>query len=102
MPPFFFSFFLSSDLSCIDADDTIEGKNPFNCVTVIQSSKQVFLMRGVDISFIFSEKSQYLSIMTENLFERIDKQSESPYPVWALSAFSNINDPNDDIILIAC
>lgn len=40
--------------------------------------------------------------MTENLFERIDKQSESPYPVWALSAFSNINDPNDNIILIAC
>ncbi|CEG68734.1 hypothetical protein RMATCC62417_04939 [Rhizopus microsporus] len=26
--------------------------------------------------------------MTENLFERIDKQSESPYPVWALSAFN--------------
>lgn len=26
-----FFFFLSLDLSCIDTDDTIEGKDPFNC-----------------------------------------------------------------------
>jgi hypothetical protein len=35
------------------------------------------------IAFFFSKD------MSINLIEEIDKKSESPYPIWALSAFSN-------------